>query len=182
MSNHLSKVSIAFLGFVSGVAFLMSCGGGGSSSANAADTTTTKIPYVVDGADVTIGKILDIENNINIKFITESGYFASVATSGDLTGISEPLYYTSADCTGQAFVSSIYINGSLFGANGIFRYIPLDANEELGFQSSSQGNIEGTSCTAQFKTQDLVRTSPNDVSVTGIPNTGYTGRVSVSLL
>jgi len=36
MKNHLSNLSMVFIGFVAGIAFLISCGGNGSGS----DSTT----------------------------------------------------------------------------------------------------------------------------------------------
>jgi hypothetical protein len=44
MKNHLSNLSMVFIGFVAGIAFLISCGGNGSGSGSDSTTFVPGLP------------------------------------------------------------------------------------------------------------------------------------------
>ena len=179
MKNHLSKLSLMLIGFIGGVAFLISCGDGGDS---AIASVVGQDYYVVDAANVKVGRLISILDKTNYVVINSKGYIVHVDTFGTLLRVHTNVFYASTDCTGQVYATAEFPIGSIIGS-GFDRYsIPPDANVVTGFSVNSVRILGDPACTTISVTETAVPAYINDLSVTGVPTTGYLGTLRVRLL
>ena len=179
MKNNLSKLSMILIGFVGGLSFLISCGGGDSSSANAADTVT-KDYYLVDAANVTVGRLISRGSTTTVAIATDAGYMVVVTATGAVYANYQQMYYESADCTGQAYTNAESYDGQVIGGVPT-TYIPIGASEVGLTYNSSNANV-ALGCNSTSGTVNVLPVYLNDPSVTGVPVTGFTGRMYIKLL
>lgn len=184
MKNNLSKLSMILIGFVGGVSFLISCGGDDSSTANAADPVA-KDYYLVDAANVTVGRLISMASTSNMKIATDAGYMVAVTAAGSVYANYQQMFYESADCTGPAYTNAESYDGQVIGSDPISgvptTYIPIGASEVgLTYNSSNTNVVVG--CNSTSGTVNALPVYLNDPSVTGVPDTGFTGRMSIKLL
>ncbi len=133
--------------------------------------------YVVDGANTIIGRLIDVDLS-TFRLITETGYIVRVNATGTIEGGGTQLYYASTDCTGPAYTPSTQIGGVVVGDATEKGYISLDANELNNFPASSRRTMGAfSSCTVQSNVFDVVPFNFNSPSVTGVPDTGFIGRL-----
>lgn len=190
MNNHLSKLFIAFLGFVAGVAFLINCGGsdGGSVSVVDADVTQINSAVLKDANGVYVGRVIGMEHSSAPYVLTDQGY-----RTGMLMGLGRifefgEVYFESVDCTGTAYVASlknlgtVYIPNNVLGdlaytAGAIF-YTPHDAQSvTINIQSMYDFNMN---CVPHIATDDTAYPAyANDPSITGIQSSLYLTRMLI---
>jgi hypothetical protein len=184
MINHLSKLSMILIGFVGGVSFLIGCGGGDSSTANAADPVA-KDYYLVDAANVTVGRLLSMSPSTLATISNDAGYLVSVTATGAIHADYTQMYYESSDCTGQAYTNAEKFDGRVIGSEPLsgapITYVPIGASEVgLTYNSTSTNVVLG--CNSISGTADVLPLYLNDPSVTGVPDAGFTGRMQIKLL
>jgi hypothetical protein len=192
VNTHLSKLSMAFLGFVAGVAFLISCGGSDSvSDADAAVPDANGLSVYVN--DIRRGAIIDW--NTQSGFITasgiriwlDSGYVTFISTAGDgLRRIN--LAYESTNCTGQPYFVRVEGINPILARQGLVIANDTPAPDTLYFaqagtpiESITVNSVDdGVSCNPAPSTPGYgVQVTVNDVTLTGAIHSDFVGEVKL---
>ena len=180
MNTHLSKLSIAFLGFVAGVTFLISCGGGGSNEV-VADVTQINAAVLKDANGVYIGRVIGMPHVARPYVLTDKGYRTQFLVHNGKLQLSHTIVFESIDCTGAAYIigKGGYV-GAVFSPTtdidlaytlGTLFYSPKDAQGvSVEHNSSLDANLN---CQVDVLTEDGWPAFPNDLSITGVMNTAY---------
>lgn len=188
MNSHVSKLSMAFLGFVAGVAFLISCGGTDYvSDADAVSPEASGLSIYVNGTRR--GAIIDW--NTDTGFITasgsrillDSGYVTFISTAGD--GLRQiPLLYESIDCTGQPyFFRSSGVN-PILAQQGFVIANDTPAPDTLYFAqagmpiesiTANSSDVDGVCSQVPAFAGEGVKVTVNDVTLTGAIHSDFVG-------
>lgn len=186
MNTYLSKLSIAFLGFVAGVAFLISCGGGGSNEV-VADVTQINAAVLKDANGVYIGRVIGMEHVSLPYVLTDKAYRTQIKVTDGKLRLSHTIVFESINCTGAAyiigaggFVGAVFLpttNFELAYGEGKLFYSPKDAQGvSVAHNSSLDANLN---CLVDVLTEDGWPAFPNDPNITGIQNTAYPTRMVI---
>ena len=126
--------------------------------------------FVVKNDGARIGYVMGASGN-GWLVVNSSLYSTTLAaTSGVYDyGTTTTVYYTTADCTGTAYMGSSYaLDGSVAKSNGVLHYLPLGtATTTITAQSFYNGSCFA-STTNNFSAKTM---STNSSSVTGFPDT-----------
>ena len=143
-----------------------------------------KTYYVVDAANQKIGRLINSQVTY-YTLINTKGYTVRVYSSGEHLMNNALVLYESSDCTGQAYMRTNELNGTMVvSAENEAMYIPLDAQEvtiQLQSYLYDLGGV-GTCFIDPTSNYEAIPIYPNDPAVTGVPNEGYMGRLTVQLL
>jgi hypothetical protein len=183
---------MAFLGFVAGVAFLISCGGSDSvSDADAASPEVSGLGVYVNG--IRRGTIIDW--NTPTGFITasgsrvllDSGYVAFLSTAGD--GLRRAnLAYESTNCTGQPYFVRVEGINPILARQGLVIANDTPAPDTLYFaqagtpiESITVNSVDdGVSCNPVPGTAGYgVQVTVNDVMLTGAIHSDFVGELTL---
>ena len=179
MNTHLSKLSIAFLGFVAGVTYLISCGGG--SNEVVADVTQINAAVLKDANGVYIGRVIGMPHVPLPYVLTDKAYRTQIKVTDGKLRLSHTIVFESTDCSGAAyiiggggFVGAVFLpttNFELAYAEGALFYSPKDAQGvSVAHNSSLDADLN---CQVDVLTEDGWPAFPNDLSITGVMNTAY---------
>ena len=188
MKTHTSNFSIGLLGFVAGIAFLISCGSDDTvSNSNAAEPPNAVV--LKDANGIYVGRVIGM-TNINRSFVlTDHGYRTDMDITFGRVEESQVLQYESNDCTGAAYLDpgirtagNVFIHRapseSAYNA-GLILYTPLDA-VSVTVTINSQLMSDLTCNTLAFPyTNDLYPALPNEPNITGIQNTAYSSPLRI---
>jgi len=142
---------------------------------------------------VRLGALLSIDYNFNIvSVLLDSGYMETIYLSGELNNT---LYYTTTDCTGQAYIGytsssipSTFLN-SLLGhgyvlstsnTNGLEKVYIAATTNTVAITYGSSLNADICNSVVDLKSPYVIGkpVQPNDFNVTGA-TTNYSGPITI---
>ena len=184
---------VFFIGFVSGVLYLASCGTHNNTGIAGSATT----PFSVFSNGTLIGSLVSVASTGYVVY-SSTGYLYSIRSGGSVGALPSTngttLYYASADCSGQAYALNYaaagYDNVGPMGwvfaypnpPGTIFYYVPKTASAVTIPVANSTG-VSGY-CGALGSPQtnlSVFQAFPNDGSVTGVSQTTYSTPITVGL-
>ena len=192
MKKYISKITFVLFGFVAGVAFLISCGGS-SGSGVVSDVDAAEPQYNVallkDANGVYIGRVIGMIPASQAYVLTDQGYRTIFRMgSGQINNVRQ-LYFESADCTGDAYITTAGQLGMVFspysdvaitylGEGNLF-YSTSDA-QPVTINTQSTINIDHSFCEPHIATDDEAYiANRNDPVVTGVQSTAYAPRMKI---
>jgi len=189
VNTYISNFSIGLLGFVAGIAFLISCGSDDAvSNSGAAESSNTVILKDADG--LYVGRVIGMFNYSNTYVLTDQGYRAIMDIHSGHVQYRGGLEFESGDCTGPAFVEGYFLgpnpNGSVFTAYsdvvvaynaGLIVYSPHDAQANtVTINSKLTTGLTCDTLNIPYTTERFP-VFANDPSITGIQNTAYSNHM-----
>lgn len=140
-------------------------------------------PFVVDANAAFVGYFTSIGFQSDYQLVSATGYrFAARALTGavfapaEVRLMSTDIYFTSADCSGQAYAqiqNNSVVGGFVFRATfGDYWYAPKSANSQSERPFASMRALGG-SCVATAGTSFSMPVLPNDPSVTNVAPGNY---------